>query len=97
MTIFTKRNALVGYLMLKAQSRARRRWMRRQKQRSAWRLVTLLVLGVVSAGIVIALAGVIHRRQRDAAQLEEAGAFGDDEAEAAIDDLAASSEPLPAT
>ena len=64
MKIFTKRNALVGYITLKAHSRARRRLQRRQK-RSAWRVATLLVLGVVSAGTLAAFALVVLKRQRD--------------------------------
>ena len=96
MGIFTKRNALVGYLTLKAHSRARRRWMRRQK-RSAWKLVTLVVLGIVSVGIVVVLAGVVHRRQREVAQEGDSETLDEAGAEVVLDDEDLTSEPLPAT
>jgi hypothetical protein len=93
--IFTKRNALVGYLALKSHSRARRRYMRRQKKRSGLRLVTLLVLGILSVGLLIAFAGILHRRSRDGESLE--GADVAEEVEIAIDDLAEATESIPTT
>jgi len=70
--VFTKRNALVGYLALQALQR--RKWQRR---RHAMKLVTFIALGLVSAGILAALAAVVVRRQRETAPEVEA-----DEAEA---------------
>jgi hypothetical protein len=93
--IFTKRNALVGYLTLKAQSRARRHYLRRQKKRSGLKLVTLLVLGILSVGLVIAFAGVLHRRSRDGEPLEAADVA--DEVEIVVDDLTEASESIPTT
>ena len=95
MKIFTKRNAVVGYVTLKAHSRARRRWMRSQRRRSGWKIAALVVLGVVSVGVLVAFAGAIHRRQRDGLGTESADTAG--EVEAAAEDLAASVEPIPAT
>jgi hypothetical protein len=93
--IFTKRNALVGYLTLKANSRARRHFMRRQKKRSGLKLVTLLVLGILSVGLLIAFAGVLHRRSRDGEPVEEVDLT--DEIEIVVDDLADAPESIPAT
>jgi hypothetical protein len=93
--IFTKRNALVGYLTLKAQSRARRHYLRRQKKRSGLKLVTLLVLGILSVGLVIAFAGVLHRRSRDGEPPEAADVA--DEVEIVVDDLTEASESIPTT
>jgi hypothetical protein len=93
--IFTKRNALVGYVVLKNHSRARRRFVRRQKRRSGLKLVTLLVLGILSVGILVAFAGVLHRRQRDGNGLDELDVS--DELGRVADDLAGSTEPIPAT
>jgi len=98
--IFTKRNALVGYMVLKAGSRARRRTLRRTRKLSAWKLVTLVVLGIVSVGVLAALAAVMLRRQRDAQHLEGYAVAGEDEAEpdaAARDGVPASAESIPAT
>ncbi len=95
MKIFTKRNALVGYMVLKSGSRARRRALRRTRKWSSWKLATLLVLGVVSVGILAAFALVVLRRQRDGQGLLEGDTRAEDEAES--HDLAASTEPISAT
>ena len=99
MAIFTKRNALVGYLTLKSYSRARRRLLRREK-RSAWRLATLLVLGLVSVGILAALAAILHRRQSETEGPDEEGEAFDELAgtvDPAADGPVAPTEPIPAT
>ncbi len=95
MKIFTKRNAIVGYLTLKAQSRARRHFMRRQKKRSGLKLATLLVLGILSVGLLIAFAGVLHRRSREGETLEGVDVAG--EVEVVVDDLAEATESIPTT
>jgi len=61
-TIFTKRNALVGFITLKALEGRRQR-----RRRHGLKLLTFVVLGIVSAGILAALAAVVVRRQREAA------------------------------
>jgi hypothetical protein len=93
--IFTKRNALVGYLTLKAHSRARRHYLRRQKRRGGLKLVTVLVLGILSVGLLIAFAGVLHRRSRDGEILE--GVDVADEVEIVVDDLTEATESIPTT
>ena len=60
MSIFNKRNALVGYVTLKQLKR------RRQQKRNALKLVAFVVLAVISAGILAAIAAAVLRRQKDA-------------------------------
>ena len=80
MKIFTKRNALVGFLTLKAASR--KRMLRRQRsKRSTWKLATLVILGVLSVGVLAALGAVILRRQREPEHIEGYVTAGVDEAE----------------
>ena len=67
MTIFTKRNALVGFATLKAISRLR---ARRKPKRSAWKLALLVVLGLVSLGVLAGLGAVVLHRQREPRRLE---------------------------
>jgi hypothetical protein len=59
MNVFSKRNALVGFLTLKALQR------RRQRKRSAGKLAALVILGLLSAGVLAAVAAVVVRRQRE--------------------------------
>ena len=61
MTIFTRKNAIVGFITLKALERKRQR-----RRRHALKLLTFVALGIVSAGILAALAAVVVRRQREA-------------------------------
>ena len=60
MTIFNKRNALVGYITLRQLKR------RRQQKRHVLKLVAFVVLAVISAGILAAVAAAVIRRQKDA-------------------------------
>jgi hypothetical protein len=69
--IFTKRNALVGYLVLTTLQK--KKWARRRK---TMKFVALVALGVVSMGILAALVAVALRRQQresDAGTLGEEG------------------------
>ena len=93
MSIFNRRNALVGYLALKAAKRAARKKMPnvRRKRRSGWKLVGLGVLGLLSMGILAALAVVLIRRQRDDSR-PEGLAVGKEAGE----NVAATPEPIPA-
>ena len=95
MKIFTKRNALVGYLTLKAHSRARKHYLRRHKKRSGLKLVTLVVLGILSVGLLLAFAGVLHRRNNGSEAIEEIDVA--DEIESVGEDLADAAEQIPAT
>ena len=73
MPIFTKRNALVGFLTLRAIERARRR------RRVGWRLATIVALGVVSAGVLAIVAAVMLRRHREPEHLQGYVAATDEE------------------
>jgi hypothetical protein len=78
--VFTRRNAVVGYLALQALQR--RKWQRRQR---ALKIAGLVALGVVSAGILAGLVAVAVRRQRDGALdvvADEAAAWSSTELEA---------------
>jgi hypothetical protein len=72
MSIFTKKNALVGFITLKALERRRQR-----RRRHARKLLGFVVLGIVSAGILAALAAVVVRRQRETVPEPGADAAGD--------------------
>jgi hypothetical protein len=68
--IFTKRNALIGYLALRAASGRRVPLAgKRRSRRSAWKLGMYLALGVVSVGVLLALA-VVLRHKREPQHLE---------------------------
>jgi hypothetical protein len=92
--IFTKRNALVGFLTLKAASR-KRMLRRKQSKRSTWKLATLVVLGILSVGVLAALGAVILRRQREPEHLEGYVEVGEDVAE--IPSAYADAIPEPST
>jgi len=97
-TIYTRRNALVGYVTLKAASRAlERRRRRKQLERNAWKIVLLVVLGLVSLGILAGLAAVALRHQREPRRLEGYAVAGEDEGGIAGEYVAAGPEPIPAT
>jgi hypothetical protein len=68
MKIYTRRNAAVGYLTLKAIQRS---IDRRRKRRSGLRIVAYIGLGLVSAGILAAvLAVAVRRRTLEAAGID---------------------------
>jgi hypothetical protein len=57
--IFTKRNAIVGFVTLKALEKYRDK--RRKKEKRALRTVGLVALAVVSVGIIAGVAGGVAR------------------------------------
>jgi hypothetical protein len=68
MKIYTRRNAAVGYLTLKA---IKRSIDRKRKRRSGLRIVAYIGLGLVSAGILAAvLAVAVRRRTLEAAGID---------------------------
>ena len=91
MKIYTRRNALVGYVVLKARKRAVQKRVRRR--RIGLKVAAYVGLGLVSAGILAAaLAIALRRRQGDA---EEAAGFdGDSEI---VGEYVTAPEPVPAT
>ena len=70
MKIFTKRNALIGFLALKVISRKKKRMLSRQKKKIGWKLPAFLVLGIISAGVLAAVVALMLRRQREPEQIE---------------------------
>ena len=57
MTIFNKRNALLGFITWKALQQRRK-----QKQRNTLKIAAFIALGVVSAGVLAAILAVALRR-----------------------------------
>ena len=98
MSIFTKRNAAIGYLTLKALDRRRRR-------RSGLRLSLYVALGLISFGILAGVAAVALRRRGAAAvegSEEESVATDDTESNDAESEIVGeyvtgTPEPIPAT
>jgi hypothetical protein len=70
-SIFTKRNALIGYVAVQALQR--RKWQRRQH---ALKIAGFVALGIVSAGVLAGLAAVVMHRQRGTAPEAEVDATG---------------------
>ncbi len=81
MNIFTKRNALVGFIVLRVlgRSRANRRYLR------ALKISAFVALALVSMGILAALLAVALRRQRENGQIV-AGESEDQLDESSVDD-----------
>ena len=98
MSIFTKRNAAIGYLTLRALERRRRR-------RSGLKLGLYVALGLISFGILAGAAAVAMRRHGGTAaeETDEESATADeaesDEAETEIvgEYVTTAPEPIPAT
>ena len=91
MSIFTKRNAAIGYITLKALDRRRRK-------RSGLKLALYLALGLVSLGILAGLAAVLLRRQHGELQRLEGYAEAEaDESDIVGEYVAATPEPISAT
>lgn len=97
-SIFTKRNAAVGYLTLRALERRRRR-------RSGLRLGLYVALGLISFGILAgAVAVALRRHGGTAAEETDEEPFATDEAESYAAEaeivgeyVTAAPEPIPAT
>jgi hypothetical protein len=93
MTVFNKRNALVGFLTLK--------WLqqRRRKRRSGAKIAMLVGLGIVSAGLLAGIFAVLYKRHgSEEGQSIEGYAVGDDSEEEIVGEyVTAGPEPIPAT
>jgi hypothetical protein len=95
--IFNKRNAIVGFITLKAMSRWREEKRNRRKRRGA-RIAAFVTLGIVSVGIVAAIAAVLHRRSGDEVENKMHGfAIGEDADSEIVGEYVATPESLPAT
>jgi hypothetical protein len=94
-SIFTKKNAAVGYITLKAVSRARER---RRRKRSGLKFALYLGLGIVSLGVLAGFAVVLLRRQQgEHEHLEGYAEEDEDESEVVGEYVMATPEPIPAT
>jgi hypothetical protein len=100
MNVFTKRNALIGYLALTALQR--RRWQRR---RSRMKIAAYVALALISFGILAWVAAVAFRRlggveEAEAAEAAEASEpeTGETEPEPEVvgEFVTAGTEPIPA-
>lgn len=88
MKIYTRRNAAVGYLAIKALQRELDR--RRRPRRSGLKVAAYVGLGLVSAGILAAvLALALRRRQSDVNEI----AVIEDEI---VGEVVTAPEPVPA-
>ena len=87
--IFTKRNALIGFLTLEAIKRRRRA---RQMRRRAPKIALFSILGLATLGAAIAAVALLRRRgEDDLATTEE------EESEIVGEYVTAGAEPIPAT
>jgi hypothetical protein len=94
--VFNKRNALVGYLVLKTGSR----WLgpRRNRRRRGAKIAAVVTLGIVSVGIVAAIAAVLHRRSgEEGGERMHGFAIGEDADSEIVGEYVATPESLPAT
>jgi hypothetical protein len=93
-SVFNRRNAAVGYLVLKV---AKRKLSRRRK-RSGAKIALFVSLGILSVGILAGLAFVLLRRQQGESEGNEEYAFGQGaESEVVGEYVTTTPEPIPAT
>ncbi len=93
MKIYTRKNALVGYLVLNARKRAVQKRVRRRR-RSGLKVAAYVGLGLVSAGILAAVLAVALKRR--SGEIEEATLESDAENEI-VGEFVTAPEPVPAT
>jgi hypothetical protein len=93
MKIYTRRNAAVGYLTLKALQRA---VDKKRKRRSGLRVAAYVGLGLVSAGILAAVLAVALRRHSRELPGSDAELEAESESEI-VGEYVTAPEPLPAT
>jgi hypothetical protein len=100
MTVFNRRNALVGFgfITLRKASRALKR-RRRQRAGRGLKVALLVIAGIVSVGILAGIAAAFLRRRGDVGELlEDADAAAEEAVEEIAAELdAAAAEPIPAT
>ncbi len=90
MSIYTRRNAAVGYLTIKALQREVAR--RRRPRRSGIKVAAYVGLGLVSAGILAAVLAVALKRRQG--EVEQLTAFDEEEI---VGEVVTAPEPIPAT
>jgi hypothetical protein len=90
-TVFNKRNALVGFVTIQALKRQRRASKLRRK---APKIALFSLVGLASLGAVIGIFAVLHRRRGEDGVV---GLGEEGESEIIGEYVTASSEPIPAT
>jgi len=90
MKIYTRRNAAVGYLTLKAIQRSKDR---KRKRRSGLKVAAYVGLGLVSAGILAAALAVALKRR--SGESDEGSALESDPE--IVGEYVTAPEPVPAT
>jgi hypothetical protein len=92
MKIYTRKNALVGYLVLNARKRRVEKRLRRRR-RSGVKIAAIVGLGLLSAGILAAvLAVALKRRAPDAP-----GSAEPESENEIVGEYVTAPEPVPAT
>lgn len=91
MNIFTKKNALVGYVVLKGLERRRK-----QKERRRARVAAAVGLGALSVGALAGVAVLLYRKHHTESPGEEQEGTEPDE-EIVGEVVMTSTEPAPAT
>jgi hypothetical protein len=93
MKIFTRKNALVGYLVLNGRKRAIEKRIRRRR-RSGLKVAAYVGLGLISAGILAAVLAVALKRR--SGTVDTAGLETESESEI-FGEYVTAPEPVPAT
>jgi hypothetical protein len=88
-SVFTKRNAAVGYVTLKAASRVLER---RRRRRSGPKLGLYVALGLISLGILAGVVAVLARRRRGVSEVAEEAAADAEDAAAVVEEAASDAE-----
>jgi hypothetical protein len=91
MKIYTRKNAAVGYLTLKAIQRS---VDRRRKRRSGFKVAAYVGLGLVSAGILAAVLAIALKRR--SGEADEIALEAESENEI-VGEYVTAPEPIPAT
>jgi hypothetical protein len=91
MKIYTRKNAAVGYLALKAIQRS---VDRKRKRRSGFRVAAYVGLGLVSAGILAAVLAIALKRR--SGEADEIALEAESENEI-VGEYVTAPEPIPAT
>ena len=90
MTVFNKRNALLGFLTLKF---AERRFRRNRWRRQAPKIALFSLLGLASLAAVVGIVAVLLKRRGE----DDLAALGEDESEIIGEYVTTSTDPIPAT
>jgi len=92
MKIYTRKNAAVGYLTLRALQRSIDK--KRGRRRSGFRVAAYAGLGLVSAGILAAALAIAHKRRAGEVAEGVASFDGDNDI---VGEYVTAPEPAPAT